>query len=301
MAKTLTTVPACLGSAIASCSTSLSAVYRAKPISTGHVIICPRQNGASRLSELSSAGYFDLFSTAQRLVARAESSDKSSEDECFNLCIKDGVGAGGPFPHVHLHVIPRRSGDFKPDAIYSLIDAWHPEVGKTNQPPKLEFPHDSERKPRTGAVMAEEAMQYRKFATDATAATAAATAAVTSATASASPAELSPQKFGRIPISARHMFLGSALTYAFVNLKPLVPGHVLISPKRVVPRLHGLSADEQRDLWRTVLAVQNIVGRAHATRDFIVAVQDGILAGQSVPHVHVHILPIPKQTVKNKI
>ena len=288
--KAASTIPACLGNMIASYSTPLNAVYRRKPISPGHVIICPRQTGASRLSELPMATYFDLFATVHRFLARVGSSDKSSNSECFNVCIKDGKGAGGPFPHVHLHIIPRRIGDFEPDAIYPLIDAWHPEGGKTNHPPKLEFPHDSERKPRTNAVMTAEARRYHELAISA------ATVATPSSTSTSHPIvrKLSPQRFGRIPISADHTFLCSGLTYAFVNLKPLVPGHVLISPKRVVQRLHELSAAEQQDLWRHVLTVQAIVGRAHSTDDFIVAVQDGKLAGQSIPHVHVHILPIPK-------
>ena len=138
--------------------------------------------------------------------------------------------------------------------------------------------------------MTDEAMRYRKLAIDA----AAVATPSSPSTSDASVCKLSPQRFGRIPISAEHTFLCSGLTYAFVNLKPLVPGHVLISPKRVVPRLHELSAAEQQDLWGHVLTVQAIVGRAHSTDDFIVAVQDGKLAGQSIPHVHVHILPIPK-------
>lgn len=295
--KAASTIPACLGNMIASYSTPLNAVYCRKPISPGHVIICPRQNGASRLSKLPVATYFDLFATVHRFLARVGSSDKSSENECFNVCIKDGKGAGGPFPHVHLHIIPRRSGDFEPDAIYGLIDAWHPEVGKTNHPPKLEFPHDSKRKPRTNAVMTDEARRYHELVIST------ASVATPSSTSTPDPSvcKLSPQRFGRIPISADHTFLCSGLTYAFVNLKPLVPGHVLISPKRVVQRLHELSAAEQQDLWRHVLTVQAIVGRAHSTDDFIVAVQDGKLAGQSIPHVHVHILPIPKSKARESV
>ena len=42
----------------------------------------------------------------------------------------------------------------------------------------------------------------------------------------------------------------SALSVAFVNLKPLVPGHVLVTPRRIVPRYDGLTREEALDLWQ---------------------------------------------------
>ena len=105
--------------------------------------------------------------------------------------------------------------------------------------------------------------------------------------------------FGKFRIPASHIFNKSAtlLTFALVNLRPIVPGHVLVVPTRVVSRLSELTNDEHDDLWRTVRTVQAALGMAyhHSTSDggdgFNVAVQDGVAAGQSVPHVHVHILP----------
>ncbi len=85
----------------------------------------------------------------------------------------------------------------------------------------------------------------------------------------------------------------SELCIAFVNLKPLVPGHVLVVPRRPVPRYASLTADEAADLWRGVLAVRTIVAKQQQNTDleFTIGMQDGPIAGQSVPHVHVHILP----------
>ena len=99
-----------------------------------------------------------------------------------------------------------------------------------------------------------------------------------------------------------------------MNLKPLVPGHVLVVPRRVVPRYEGLTAEEGLDLWAGVLAVQGILTKALLLQqqeqeqeqeqeqqgggggggggvEFDIGMQDGPIAGQSVPHVHVHILP----------
>jgi hypothetical protein len=85
----------------------------------------------------------------------------------------------------------------------------------------------------------------------------------------------------------------SELSIAFVNLKPLVPGHVLVVPRRVVPRYAGLTPEEAADLWQGVLAVRTIVAKQQQDLElgFTIGMQDGPIAGQSVPHVHVHILP----------
>lgn len=76
-----------------------------------------------------------------------------------------------------------------------------------------------------------------------------------------------------------------------MNLRPLVPGHVLIIPKRVVERNQDLRQNESLDLWRSVREVQQIMQRAHQGDGFNVAIQDGKAAGQTVPHIHVHVLP----------
>jgi bis(5'-adenosyl)-triphosphatase len=117
-------------------------------------------------------------------------------------------------------------------------------------------------------------------------------------------------QFGRFWIDEECIFYRTSLSVAFVNLRPIVRGHVLVIPIRVVPHLQDLESDEYDDLWRTVRVVQSILqkrhenGRADASTSshlsFNVAVQDGKFAGQSVPHVHVHILPrISGDFVKN--
>ncbi|ESK92135.1 hit domain protein [Moniliophthora roreri MCA 2997] len=89
----------------------------------------------------------------------------------------------------------------------------------------------------------------------------------------------------------RQAFFHSALSFAIVNLKPIVPGHVLVIPTRVVPRLTDLDDHELASLMTSVQRVGRVVERAYGADALTVACQDGKAAGQSVPHVHFHILP----------
>ncbi|CEO95873.1 hypothetical protein PBRA_004586 [Plasmodiophora brassicae] len=93
--------------------------------------------------------------------------------------------------------------------------------------------------------------------------------------------------FGRIVLDTRQVFFESPLSYATVNLKPLVEGHVLVLPKR----FNLLNDDEVTDLWRSVHRVSRALEGHYKCDAFTFAIQDGKHAGQSVPHVHVHVLP----------
>lgn len=102
--------------------------------------------------------------------------------------------------------------------------------------------------------------------------------------------------FGNFVVPAASVFYRSPgnshhQSFAFVNLRPIVPGHVLVVPHENVPTLHELSEPAYLDLWKTVRIVQDALREQYQATAFNVAVQDGRAAGQSVPHVHVHILP----------
>jgi len=98
--------------------------------------------------------------------------------------------------------------------------------------------------------------------------------------------------FYRFPIDSRTVFHVSELSFAFTNLKPVIPGHVLVSPKRVVGRLTDMTDQEVQDLFKMAKQVGEAILKAHPNADSLtVTVQDGPSAGQTVPHVHVHVMP----------
>lgn len=62
-------------------------------------------------------------------------------------------------------------------------------------------------------------------------------------------------------------------------------------PKRVVPRLTDLTTEEVSDLFFSVHHVTPILERYYNAEALNIAIQDGKASGQSVPHLHVHMLP----------
>ena len=57
-------------------------------------------------------------------------------------------------------------------------------------------------------------------------------------------------KFGQHVIQQSCVFWESKLSFAFVNIKPVLPGHILVSPKRIVPYFTNLSPEENVDLFK---------------------------------------------------
>jgi bis(5'-adenosyl)-triphosphatase len=97
-------------------------------------------------------------------------------------------------------------------------------------------------------------------------------------------------KFGSFNVSGQ-VFYQTRLSYGLVNLKPLVPGHVLVCPLRVVQRVSCLTTEEAQDFYMTVQKISKVIERYYKADSMNIAIQDGPLAGQSVPHVHCHIIP----------
>lgn len=88
------------------------------------------------------------------------------------------------------------------------------------------------------------------------------------------------------------VFYQSAHSFALVNLKPLVPGHVLVVPKRTsVLRFGDLSVEESHDFIDAMQTVQRLVTHVFKADSLNIAIQDGPELGQLVPHLHTHIIP----------
>ncbi|XP_056130375.1 bis(5'-adenosyl)-triphosphatase [Lampris incognitus] len=102
---------------------------------------------------------------------------------------------------------------------------------------------------------------------------------------------MSTLRFGQHIIKATAVFLQTELSFALVNRKPVVPGHVLVCPLRPAERFRDLQPDEVADLFSTAQRVAALVEKHFNATSLTIAIQDGPEAGQTVKHVHVHVLP----------
>ncbi|XP_065029247.1 bifunctional bis(5'-adenosyl)-triphosphatase/adenylylsulfatase FHIT [Musa acuminata AAA Group] len=100
--------------------------------------------------------------------------------------------------------------------------------------------------------------------------------------------------FGPYKIHCTEVFHSTVHSFATVNLRPLLPGHVLVCPRREVKCFIDLTADVVCDLWPTAKEVGGCLERHHEASSLTFAIQDEPQAGQTVPHVHIFILPRKK-------
>ena len=65
----------------------------------------------------------------------------------------------------------------------------------------------------------------------------------------------------------------------------------MVVPHKQVTNLSGLNDSEIAGLFAGVKIVQSKLSAVFSTTDFTICIHDGPLAGQEVPHVHIHIIP----------
>jgi len=77
---------------------------------------------------------------------------------------------------------------------------------------------------------------------------------------------------------------------AFRDVNPQAPVHVLIVPKRVLPRLLDAKASDREVLGELLVAAAEVAKKLELKNCFLVVVNSGPDAGESVPHLQVHVL-----------
>src|SRR3712207_149074 len=78
---------------------------------------------------------------------------------------------------------------------------------------------------------------------------------------------------------------------AFHDVNPGAPVHVLVVPKRVIPRIAEASESDQALLGKLLLATRIVAEKLDLlSSGYRVVINNGPDAGESVPHLHVHVL-----------
>ena len=101
-------------------------------------------------------------------------------------------------------------------------------------------------------------------------------------------------KFGDITIDDKIIFYKRKLVFAFTNLKPFLPGHVLLAPTRVEKSYSNLTETEAIEMWVSAKNISENLKKYYHTNSVQISIQDGKEAGQTVEHCHIHLIPIPE-------
>lgn len=78
---------------------------------------------------------------------------------------------------------------------------------------------------------------------------------------------------------------------AFMDIRPIAPGHVLVVSRQAVATLTELDAETRAHLFEIAHRIGLAQQEALGSRGQHVLVNDGRAASQTVPHVHVHVVP----------
>ncbi len=97
----------------------------------------------------------------------------------------------------------------------------------------------------------------------------------------------------------RKIIASSELSLAFFDGFPVSPGHALIIPRRHVASFFDLTLEEKQDMLNLLGIVQNIINGKYHPDGYNIGVNVGESAGQSIFHVHLHLIPRYKGDVRN--
>jgi diadenosine tetraphosphate (Ap4A) HIT family hydrolase len=72
---------------------------------------------------------------------------------------------------------------------------------------------------------------------------------------------------------------------------PVSPGHTLVIPRRHLDSFFDLTADERDALMQLLADAKAALDAELAPDGYNVGINDGAAAGQTVPHLHIHLIP----------
>ncbi|HEY3932848.1 MAG TPA: histidine triad nucleotide-binding protein [Verrucomicrobiae bacterium] len=80
------------------------------------------------------------------------------------------------------------------------------------------------------------------------------------------------------------------LVLAIRDINPQAPVHVLIFPKKVIPRIGEAKTEDQPLLGHILLKAAEVAKKLDLKSGYRLVINNGADGGETVPHLHVHIL-----------
>ena len=87
--------------------------------------------------------------------------------------------------------------------------------------------------------------------------------------------------------------------FAVYDKYPVSEGHTLVVPKKEITDLFELEAEEYHACFDLVKQVRKMLIDVYQPQGFNVGINNSPVAGQTVPHAHIHVIPRYEGDVKN--
>jgi histidine triad (HIT) family protein len=81
-----------------------------------------------------------------------------------------------------------------------------------------------------------------------------------------------------------------AVCVAFHDIAPQAPTHVLVVPRKPIARVGEATAEDQAALGHLLLVAAQLSRQLNLAKGFRIVINNGPDGGESVPHLHVHLL-----------
>ena len=79
-------------------------------------------------------------------------------------------------------------------------------------------------------------------------------------------------------------------TLAFRDVNPQAPTHILVIPKKPIPRLSEAAPEDTALMGHLLMTVQKVAEQENLSNGYRVVINNGADGGQTVDHLHLHIL-----------
>jgi diadenosine tetraphosphate (Ap4A) HIT family hydrolase len=98
-------------------------------------------------------------------------------------------------------------------------------------------------------------------------------------------------------LDQEQIWLSTKHACAFADSYPVSQGHTLVVPLKHVDSIYDLPKAEQAQLWALVAKVRSALQEKYRPDGFNVGINDGVAAGQTIAHAHIHVIPRRKGDV----
>ena len=100
---------------------------------------------------------------------------------------------------------------------------------------------------------------------------------------------MKPCPFCHLP--PERIVLSNAVGWVVRDAYPVSPGHTLVIPQRHMGSFFELNPDERQGLLMLLDEARTMLQASHQPDGYNIGINDGPTAGQTVPHLHIHLIP----------